>query len=66
MAIHTLDWQQTPPGSCRGGAVTVGNFNGVHRGHERQVTLQTDAHIAGAEIVEIVKLGARAAERGWY
>lgn len=33
MAIHTLDWRQTPPENCRGGAVTVGNFDGVHRGH---------------------------------
>ena len=33
MAIHTLDWQQTPPADCRGGAVTIGNFDGVHRGH---------------------------------
>src|SRR5436309_1237131 len=33
MAIHTLDWQQAPPPSCRGGVVSVGNFDGVHRGH---------------------------------
>ena len=33
MAIHTLDWQQAPPECCRDGAVTVGNFDGVHRGH---------------------------------
>ena len=33
MAIHTLDWQQAPPVDCRGGAVTIGNFDGVHRGH---------------------------------
>ncbi|MBI1913248.1 MAG: bifunctional riboflavin kinase/FAD synthetase [Planctomycetes bacterium] len=33
MAIHTLDWQQAPPADCRGGAVTIGNFDGVHRGH---------------------------------
>jgi riboflavin kinase / FMN adenylyltransferase len=34
MAIHTLDWQESPPEDSRGGAVTIGNFDGVHRGHE--------------------------------
>jgi riboflavin kinase/FMN adenylyltransferase len=33
MATHTVDWRETPPGSCRGGVVTIGNFDGVHRGH---------------------------------
>jgi riboflavin kinase/FMN adenylyltransferase len=33
MAAHTIDWQAMPPGECREGAVTVGNFDGVHRGH---------------------------------
>jgi riboflavin kinase/FMN adenylyltransferase len=33
MATHTLDWQETVPETCRRGAVTVGNFDGVHRGH---------------------------------
>ncbi len=33
MAAHTIDWQAMPPGACREGAVTVGNFDGVHRGH---------------------------------
>ncbi len=33
MAVRTLDWQQTPPEDGRGGAVTIGNFDGVHRGH---------------------------------
>jgi riboflavin kinase / FMN adenylyltransferase len=33
MAIVTLSWGEMPPGSCRGGAVAVGNFDGVHRGH---------------------------------
>jgi riboflavin kinase/FMN adenylyltransferase len=33
MAVHTIDWQATPPEDCRGGTVTIGNFDGVHRGH---------------------------------
>ena len=33
MAQHSLEWQDTFPEACRGGAVAVGNFDGVHRGH---------------------------------
>jgi riboflavin kinase/FMN adenylyltransferase len=33
MASHSVDWRETPPVSCRGGAVAVGNFDGVHQGH---------------------------------
>jgi riboflavin kinase/FMN adenylyltransferase len=33
MAIHTLPWHEPPPADCCGGAVSVGNFDGVHRGH---------------------------------
>lgn len=33
MAVHTIDWETTPPGDCRGGAISIGNFDGVHRGH---------------------------------
>jgi riboflavin kinase/FMN adenylyltransferase len=33
MATHTIDWQDAPPEPCRGGALAVGNFDGVHRGH---------------------------------
>jgi riboflavin kinase / FMN adenylyltransferase len=33
MSAHVLAWHDTPPVDCRGGAVSVGNFDGVHRGH---------------------------------
>jgi riboflavin kinase/FMN adenylyltransferase len=33
MAVYTIDWESLPPGDCRGGAVGIGNFDGVHRGH---------------------------------
>jgi riboflavin kinase/FMN adenylyltransferase len=33
MSIQRLGWDERPPAACRGGAVAVGNFDGVHRGH---------------------------------
>jgi len=33
MAIVRFDWKEMPPASCRGGAVSFGNFDGVHQGH---------------------------------
>jgi riboflavin kinase/FMN adenylyltransferase len=33
MAQHTLEWQDPFPEACRCGAVAIGNFDGVHRGH---------------------------------
>src|SRR5262245_36134706 len=33
MAGHQVDWRQPFPESTRGGPVTIGNFDGVHRGH---------------------------------
>ncbi len=33
MAIFTVDWRDAASGVCRGGAVAVGNFDGVHLGH---------------------------------
>ncbi len=33
MAVYTLDWNAMLPGDCRRGAVSIGNFDGVHRGH---------------------------------
>lgn len=37
MALHAIDWHEVPPVACRGGAVTVGNFDGVHLGHAELV-----------------------------
>jgi riboflavin kinase/FMN adenylyltransferase len=33
MEVHTINWDATPPDDCRRGAVSIGNFDGVHRGH---------------------------------
>lgn len=33
MATFTCDWDTRPPAVCRAGAVALGNFDGVHRGH---------------------------------
>ena len=38
MATATLDWAEHPPATFTGGAVTVGNFDGVHRGHQALVS----------------------------
>jgi riboflavin kinase/FMN adenylyltransferase len=37
MATATLYWTDHPPPGFTGGAVTVGNFDGVHRGHQALV-----------------------------
>lgn len=33
MARHLLEWNAMPPSECRGGVLTIGNFDGVHCGH---------------------------------
>ena len=44
MASFTVDWRDAAPDVCRGGAVAVGNFDGVHRGHAALVAeLRTQA-----------------------
>jgi riboflavin kinase/FMN adenylyltransferase len=35
--VFTLNLDEPLPGPCRGGAVTVGNFDGVHRGHQHLI-----------------------------
>jgi riboflavin kinase / FMN adenylyltransferase len=37
MATLSLDWAEHPPPAFTGGAVTVGNFDGVHLGHRALV-----------------------------
>jgi riboflavin kinase/FMN adenylyltransferase len=37
MALVSLDWHEYPPPHLMGGAVTVGNFDGVHLGHQALV-----------------------------
>src|SRR5438477_9162171 len=33
MATIRFNWKEMPPPECRGAAVSIGNFDGVHRGH---------------------------------
>jgi riboflavin kinase/FMN adenylyltransferase len=33
MSIYTVDWRDSFPPSCREGFVSIGNFDGAHRGH---------------------------------
>ena len=33
MTVYTIDWNAEPGEDCRCGAVSIGNFDGVHRGH---------------------------------
>jgi len=33
MTVHYLDWNAVAPSACRHGALAIGNFDGVHRGH---------------------------------
>jgi riboflavin kinase/FMN adenylyltransferase len=52
MSIHTLAWDEMPPAAIRGGAVAIGNFDGVHRGHAALMTeLRREAHaLAGPAV----------------
>jgi riboflavin kinase/FMN adenylyltransferase len=43
MAVHEIPWQAAFPASCREGALTIGNFDGVHRGHAALLSRLKDA-----------------------
>src|ERR1051326_5970277 len=54
MALPLLDWNEAPPAECRGGAVTVGNFDGVHLGHAGLIRrLQEKARQLGGPTVVV-------------
>ncbi len=38
MPTATLSWLNPPPSEFTGGAITIGNFDGVHRGHQALVS----------------------------
>lgn len=54
MAVYPFDWKTPPPGECRGGAVSFGNFDGVHRGHAALVAaLRQQGRAAGGPAVAV-------------
>jgi len=54
MAIYTLDLAEPPPGNVRGGAITIGNFDGVHLGHAALVAeLHQQARAVGGPGVAV-------------
>jgi riboflavin kinase/FMN adenylyltransferase len=54
MACARIEWDALPPEDCRRGAVSVGNFDGVHRGHAALVAeLRRQADAAGGPAVAL-------------
>jgi riboflavin kinase / FMN adenylyltransferase len=54
MATATLDWRDQPPSAFQGGVVSVGNFDGVHRGHTAVLAeARSAAKAVGAPVVVV-------------
>jgi riboflavin kinase/FMN adenylyltransferase len=54
MAAYTIDWNATLPGDCCRGAVSIGNFDGVHRGHSALIAeLRRQADTLGGPAVAL-------------
>ena len=54
MSIHTFSWDEEPPDKCRGGAVAIGNFDGVHCGHAALMTeLRRQARALGGPAIAL-------------
>lgn len=54
MSVFVLNWMEPPEEQLWGGAVTVGNFDGVHRGHVALVqTAQQQARRVGGPCIAV-------------
>lgn len=54
MTIATLPWRDAPPATFRGGALTIGNFDGVHLGHAALLAeLRRQAQAVGGPAVAL-------------